>query len=73
MRYQRFALFLALGLAGVAQAYIGPGAGISVVGSLIGVVVTIVLAIGAVIAWPVRRMLRRRRAGKSGTDTPPKP
>jgi len=45
-----------------ASAYIGPGAGISVLGSLLGILATIVLAIGAILMWPVRKMLKRKKA-----------
>ena len=41
--------------------YIGPGAGITVLGALWGVLVAIVLTIGAVLFWPVRILFRRRR------------
>ena len=44
-----------------ALAYIGPGAGITMLGALWGVVVAILLAIGAVLLWPIRILLRRRR------------
>jgi len=46
-------------LATTAHAYIGPGAGIPVLGSLIGIIVTIVVAIGAILFWPIRKMLKR--------------
>jgi len=65
---------LALLLSSPAMAYIGPGAGISVLGSLLGIVVTIVVAIGAIIMWPLRKMLKKKRAnaaetGSAKTDT----
>jgi type VI protein secretion system component VasK len=47
-------------LAPFASAYIGPGSGISVVGSLLGLLVTILLAFGAVLLWPYRRMMKKR-------------
>jgi hypothetical protein len=43
-----------------ALAYIGPGSGISVVGSLLGLLATIALAFGAVLLWPYRRMMKKR-------------
>ncbi|NEZ04125.1 hypothetical protein G4Y73_08165 [Wenzhouxiangella sp. XN201] len=52
-------------------AYIGPGSGISLLGGLWGVLVAIVLAVGAVLIWPVRymfRRLRRKRRDAQGTD-----
>ena len=45
-----------------ALAYIGPGAGISVVGSLLSILATIIVAIGAIIFWPLRKYMKRRRA-----------
>ncbi len=44
-----------------AMAYIGPGAGITMLSALWGVIVAIALAIGAVLFWPIRALLRRRR------------
>lgn len=44
-----------------AAAYIGPGAGISVLGSLLGILATIIVAIGAVVMWPLRKALKKRR------------
>ena len=44
-----------------AAAYIGPGAGITMLGALWGVVVAVALALGAVLFWPIRVLLRKRR------------
>lgn len=53
---------LALALATTpALAYIGPGAGVTMLGALWGVVVAIALAIGAVVFWPIRALMRRGR------------
>jgi hypothetical protein len=54
-------LFVNVVQVGVAQAYSGPGSGISFFGALISVLVSIVLIIGAILAWPVRAWLKRRR------------
>lgn len=48
-----------------AGAYIGPGAGISVLGSLLGILVTILVVIGAIIMWPLRKILKKRRQGSA--------
>ncbi len=59
-------LLLVLGLTALstpALAYIGPGAGITMLGALWGVIVAVVLALGAVLFWPIRALLRRRKAG----------
>ena len=47
-----------------ALAYIGPGAGISVLGSLLSILATIFVAIGAILFWPVRKFMKRRKAGR---------
>ncbi len=44
-----------------AQAYIGPGAGITMLGALWGVVVAVALAVGAVLFWPIRLLIRKIR------------
>lgn len=46
-----------------AAAYVGPGAGLSLLGALWGVVIALGAAIGFVILWPLRRFLRKGRAG----------
>jgi membrane protein implicated in regulation of membrane protease activity len=56
-------LMLAL-IAGPAAAYVGPGAGISVLGSLLGILATIFVAIGAILFWPIRKLMKRRKAKK---------
>ena len=43
-----------------AEAYVGPGAGISLIGSTIGLLVAIVMAFGIVIIWPLKILFRRR-------------
>ena len=48
-----------------AQAYIGPGAGLSVLGSLWTVLVGIVLALVAMLSWPIRVAWRRLRGKKA--------
>lgn len=62
-------LLLALGLtlSTPALAYIGPGAGITMLGALWGVIVAVVLALGAVLFWPIRALLRRRKGPAAPT------
>jgi hypothetical protein len=50
---------------GTAVAYVGPGAGISVLGALWGLIVGIVMAVGVILFWPIRIMLRKRKAAKA--------
>lgn len=56
-----FVLFALLTLSTEAAAYIGPGAGISFLGSLWTVLIGIVLALVAILAWPLRLLWRRMR------------
>lgn len=57
--------FLLLVASTHAQAYIGPGAGLSVLGSLWTVLVGIVLALLAILSWPIRVLWRRLRGKKT--------
>ena len=50
----------------VALAYIGPGAGLSAIGSLLALIGAVLLAIVGFVWYPVRRLLRRGKGGKGG-------
>jgi nicotinamide riboside transporter PnuC len=52
-----------------AIAYVGPGAGISVLGSLLGILATIFVAIGAILFWPIRKLIKRRKARAEPGET----
>ena len=49
-----------------AWAYIGPGAGITMLGALWAVILAIVLALGGLIIWPLRAYLRKKRRARGG-------
>jgi hypothetical protein len=57
--------------AGTAQAYIGPGVASGALAAVVGVLGAIFLALFAVIYYPIKRMLKRRKAvpGETGSDT----
>jgi hypothetical protein len=42
-------------------AYVGPGPGLSMASALLGLLVTLFVAVGAVAFWPIRVLLRRWR------------
>jgi membrane protein implicated in regulation of membrane protease activity len=56
----------ALGTAAPAAAYVGPGAGLSLVGAFWGLLVAIFASLAFIVVWPVRRLLRR---GRSSPET----
>jgi ABC-type sulfate transport system permease component len=60
-----------------ASAYFGPGAGVTMLGALWGVILAVAFALFAFLAWPIRAMLRRRKkaaaeaaAGSGGAAAP---
>lgn len=60
-------------LPGAAEAYIGPGAGLSAIGSLLALIGAVLLAIVGFVWYPVRRLLRRGKAAKGGAPPAGKP
>jgi hypothetical protein len=59
---------LALAIVGPAAAYIGPGAGVTAIGTMFAVVAVALLAVVGVVWYPVMRLLRSRRTTKSTAD-----
>jgi membrane protein implicated in regulation of membrane protease activity len=48
----------------VAYAYVGPGAGLSLLGALWALIVAVAAALAFLFVWPIRRMRRRKREAK---------
>lgn len=65
---------LLLTISAVAEAYVGPGLGVGVIGAIIGLLTAILLAVVGTVWYPVKRMLRARsaqqdeRLAQSATD-----
>jgi hypothetical protein len=69
MRWIIVALLAVVPLA--AQAYVGPGAGVGMIGSLLAVLGAIVLGIVGLILWPLRMIKKRFHAkGRSKAEGP---
>ncbi|MBA2491787.1 MAG: hypothetical protein H0V34_08820 [Gammaproteobacteria bacterium] len=55
------ACVLSLGVASPAFAYVGPGAGLSLIGALWGLLAAVGAALAFVLFWPIKRLIRWRR------------
>jgi membrane protein implicated in regulation of membrane protease activity len=64
---------LTLGIAGDAFAYIGPGAGLSMIGAFWGLVVAVFAALSFLLLWPLRRMFKKSTPADSPADAPTAP
>jgi hypothetical protein len=72
--HARLAILAAVGAImapGPALAYVGPGAGLSMIGSLIAVVGAVLVAMLGLLILPVRMLQKRRRArATDGREAP---
>lgn len=53
-------------IAGPAQAYIGPGAGIGTIFVAVALVLGILLLLFGFVWYPLKRMMKKRKAGEAG-------
>ena len=67
------AVALAVGIAAPAAAYIGPGAGLSVIGAFWGLLMAVFAALAFIVSWLIRRLLRRRSACADTSSTAQEP
>lgn len=67
-----FIVLIATLIPGSAAAYVGPGAGITLIGSTIALLLALASALSFVVLWPLRSLLKRRAPTKaeasSGTN-----
>ena len=57
-------------LAAPAHAYIGPGAGLSAIGTILTLIAAVFLGIVGFVWYPVKRLLRGRKISASGDAAP---
>ena len=54
-----------------AHAYIGPGAGAGTIAVVLGILASIVMAFFAILWYPLKRLVKKRKAAKKvGAETP---
>lgn len=51
-----------------ALAYVGPGAGLTAIGSFIALVLALVVAVFGFLWYPIKRMLKKRKSKEQNTD-----
>jgi len=59
-----FAPVLLVGLPAVSYAYVGPGAGLSIIGSLLAFFAAIIVGIFGFLWFPIRRLMKKRKLAK---------
>ena len=55
-------LTMVIGFGGDASAYIGPGAGLSMLGAFWGLVVAVLTALSFLLLWPIRKAFKKNAA-----------
>ena len=63
----------AFGHAGTVAAYVGPGAGLPLVGMLVALVTAVLLAILGFVWYPAKRFLRQRKLRRTAAETAANP
>lgn len=73
---RRYRVMAAIGIASLtataaspAYAYVGPGLGLSVIGTILALITGFFLAVAGFVWYPVKRLLRKRRAGNMQMET----
>ncbi len=61
--YQASFLVFLLALSSFAHAYVGPGAGLSAIGSILAFIGTLLLLIIGFLWYPIKRLIKRKKKG----------
>jgi len=54
----------------VAAAYVGPGAGLGMIASIVAVVLAVLATIVGLVVWPIRRLMQRKKTGTAEPKPP---
>ncbi len=65
------AFLLCLTVSQPAAAYIGPGAGISLMGSVAALLLLVLTSIAVVLIWPIRRLMKWSKSRKGTAESDP--
>jgi hypothetical protein len=57
---------------GLLQAYVGPGVGLSALGSVLAFIGAIFLLIAGFLWYPIKRLIKKKPADSEGGDSSPK-
>lgn len=68
MKYILIFAITALFFANNLQAYVGPGAGVGVIGAIVGVLLAIIMAILGIFWYPIKRMFKKDKPEESLED-----
>jgi hypothetical protein len=63
-----FFLLLLLFASFSADAYVGPGLGLGVIGAIFGAIATVFMAIAGVIWYPIKRLIRKLKGTSADAD-----
>ncbi len=65
MKYILLLAITALFYAGKLHAYVGPGAGVGVIGAIVGVLLAVLMAILGIFWYPIKRMFKKDKPEES--------
>lgn len=68
VRQRRVLMIALLCYPAISSAYVGPGAGITMLGALWAVILAVLFVLGGILVWPIRSLLRRRK-GRAEADS----
>jgi hypothetical protein len=52
-----------------AHSYVGPGLGLGAIGAVVGFLVAILTAVIGIFWYPIKRLLKKKKAGKEMSET----
>jgi hypothetical protein len=65
-------LIIFMAIPGLSQAYVGPGVGLSAIGSVLTFIGAIFLLVAGFLWYPIKRLIKKKPADSEGGDSSPK-